>query len=110
MKSAVFWYVTSCGSCMNRRFGRTYRLHHEARENKRARNVSTNVVPSSPILFTLIMKAMRSSDTSDRARATRRQIPEDGYLRHDFTTALLNDSKVAVSMLLAAQEQCRLTN
>jgi hypothetical protein len=28
MKNGVFWVVTSCGSCKNRRFGGTWRLHH----------------------------------------------------------------------------------
>jgi hypothetical protein len=28
VKNDVFWDVTSCGSCKNRRFGGTYRLHH----------------------------------------------------------------------------------
>jgi hypothetical protein len=27
MKNAVFWYVAACSSCLNRRFGGTYRLH-----------------------------------------------------------------------------------
>jgi hypothetical protein len=27
MKNAVFWDVTPCDSCKNRRFGGTYRLH-----------------------------------------------------------------------------------
>jgi hypothetical protein len=29
MKNAVFWDVTSCGFCKNRRFGGAYRLHHQ---------------------------------------------------------------------------------
>jgi hypothetical protein len=36
MKNAVVWDVTPCGSCKNRRFGRTYRLHHEGEINQRA--------------------------------------------------------------------------
>jgi hypothetical protein len=35
-------------------------------------------VPSSPILVTLMMKALRSSETSAHTRTTRRIIPEDG--------------------------------
>jgi hypothetical protein len=35
MKNAVFGDMTSCGSCMNRRFGRTYRLHHQGGTNQR---------------------------------------------------------------------------
>jgi hypothetical protein len=27
-KNGVFWDVTPCGSCKNRRFGGTYRLYH----------------------------------------------------------------------------------
>jgi hypothetical protein len=29
IKNAVFWEVTPWVSCMNRRFGRTYHLHHQ---------------------------------------------------------------------------------
>jgi hypothetical protein len=28
-KNGVFWDVTPCGSCKNRRFGGTWRLHHQ---------------------------------------------------------------------------------
>jgi hypothetical protein len=42
MKNALFWDVKPCGSCRNRRFGGTYRLHHQDEKNRRARNVSGN--------------------------------------------------------------------
>jgi hypothetical protein len=42
--------------------------------------VTANVVYSSLILFTLIMEAVRSSETSVLTRATRRLIAEDGIL------------------------------
>jgi hypothetical protein len=42
MKYAVFWNVTPCGSCKNRCFGGTYRLHHQGDKNRRAGNVSSN--------------------------------------------------------------------
>jgi hypothetical protein len=41
VKNAIFWDVTPCGSCKNRRFGGTYRLHHQGDKNRRARNVSS---------------------------------------------------------------------
>jgi hypothetical protein len=43
VKNAVFWGVTQCGSCKNRRFGGTYRLHHQGDRNWRVRkSVSCN--------------------------------------------------------------------
>jgi hypothetical protein len=42
MKNAVFWDVTPCGSCKSRRFGGTYRLHHEGDNDRRAKNNVSN--------------------------------------------------------------------
>jgi hypothetical protein len=42
--------------------------------------ITANVVPSSPILVTLMMKALSSSETSIHTGTTRRKIPEDGIL------------------------------
>jgi hypothetical protein len=43
--------------------------------------VTANGVPSSPILVTLMMEAIRSSETSVLIRSTRRNITEDGILQ-----------------------------
>jgi hypothetical protein len=42
--------------------------------------VTANVVPSSPILVTIMMEAMHSPQISVLTRTTRRYIPEDGIL------------------------------
>jgi hypothetical protein len=42
--------------------------------------VTANVVPSSPNLVTLSLEAIRSSETSILAIATRRHIPEDFFI------------------------------
>jgi hypothetical protein len=61
MKNAVFWDVKQI--------------------LRRARRllVTANVAPISPILVTLMIEALRPSETSVLTQDTRRHIPEDPY-------------------------------
>jgi hypothetical protein len=62
MKNGVFWVVTPCGSCKNRSFGRTWLFLHQGDfvflRSVRRLLITANVVPSSPILVTLMMEAL----------------------------------------------------
>jgi hypothetical protein len=72
--------------------------HHQGEKNRENLNnvsgvfrmlVTGNVVPSTPILVTLMMEALRSSGTSVLTRATRRNFPEGDmviltYHRHTY--------------------------
>jgi hypothetical protein len=108
MKNAVFWDLTQCGSFKSRRFEGTYHLQHQGDKNRRARNivflrsvrrllVKANVAPSSPILVTLIMEALRSSEMSVLTRATWHNIPEDGILHSHRREILKSHLLILVS-------------
>jgi hypothetical protein len=82
MKNGVFWDVTPCGSCKNRRFEGTYRLHYQGEKRVFLRSVlqflvTAYIVPRWPNVFTLMIEEIHSSETSVIKRAIRRDFPED---------------------------------
>jgi hypothetical protein len=68
--------MTSCGSYNNRRLEVKYHFHHRGKKNQQAKNnASSNYfVPSSQIIFTLMMEAILSSEMYVVTRATRHHI------------------------------------
>jgi hypothetical protein len=99
MNNGVFLDVTPCGSCKNRRlvFLRSVR-----------RLIFTaSVVPSSPILATLMKEALSFSEKSVLTRATWRNIPEDAILhghRREILKSYINVSSQWSVLPLAASE------
>jgi hypothetical protein len=61
--------------------------------------VTAIVVPSSPILITLMKEALSSSDTSVLQRATRRNIPEDTILHYHISYKIIKDSSISYFIL-----------
>jgi hypothetical protein len=61
LKNGVFWDVTPCGFCKNQRFGVTWYLVFL--RSVRRLLVTANVVPSTPILVTLMKEALSSVET-----------------------------------------------
>jgi hypothetical protein len=60
VKNAVFWDVAPCRSCVNRRFGGTYRLNLQKRKiRERKTSVSRWLQVESPVENTQLYKNMK---------------------------------------------------
>jgi hypothetical protein len=103
LENFVFFNVTPCGSCNNRRSRRTYRLHHQGENTVIFRSVLRLPVNGNIGFFHPNDGAICSSETLVLTRATRRQIEEEGILhshrrekpqilRRNGLSALLVDS------------------
>jgi hypothetical protein len=82
LKNAVFWDVTPYGSWKNRCFGKSMASIISV---ERISQLKTLAVTSTEILVTLMMEAIRISETLGVTRTTRRNIPGDSIL-HVYKT------------------------
>jgi hypothetical protein len=95
MKNVVFWDISPCGSCRNRRFVRTYRLYPPGENIQRTKNTLARASDCSTLRSIVAIANMFlvlcfhpddggggifSSETSIPTRTSRRHIPEDDIL------------------------------
>jgi hypothetical protein len=102
VSNGVFWVVTPCGSCKNRRFGGTWRLLHQgekigelgttlaATSNRRTLRRNTGVTTQKTPFF--IVTAVKTSNLTSNVSPVRYEmgfyIPEDGILHSDGRKSL----------------------
>jgi hypothetical protein len=87
-------------SCKLQMNSRSFSLEHHRNwlvGTQRQLLVTANVVPSSPILVTLMMEAQSSSEKSVLTRVTRCNIPETGF----FLVIAVKNSNLIVNYLSA---------
>jgi hypothetical protein len=85
LKSAVFWDVELCSSCVNRRFERTFCLHLRCRNfleggSRVSLQLPAHAASSRTDFANPKMEAIPSSETS--VHTTRRHVLEDGILHN----------------------------
>jgi hypothetical protein len=103
MKNAVFWNGTSCGSCKNRRFGGTYRLHIRViiiGELVTALAVTSNqIVTSQKMVFFIVMAVETSNFTYFSDYRVSTEYLEFGFQPYNIMTCSTDGRRCYATLL-----------